>query len=441
LRYNCEHTDACLAAAHRRIVLAHGVSMSVHAGLNFQGSDIRGIQTSTPSVCAEACRRDARCHAFTLITAATHQARACWLKSKDYALGASWSAGTMSGVVRGAPFDIEPLLSKRPESTAEGTASKLLHAVSSKNGLRRIDRVAAICSLMAFNRSWNEDRLMCLGVPCITKAAGLMLNGLSHAAVEGEVGLIPPPTPRHTDVFWTRGMPCWGKSAWECLFGKSLSYRLDCGASSGGAPPVRVTDTNTLRAAWLFTWLLHTTKMEIPWSNAKSPDWSVHIRKGDSCGVTVYEERSVKHGGQWEGGYRRCIHESVYVRHLLGVIQGSARNQTRVFLATDSSDALAAMRASFRIVSNSGDRQRLYGLNEGGAAQLIAGMRGTEAWPERRRDNREEAMALTLADIRLVTAGQQFLSSKCSNFAQLAWLVASFRHGYWLPHHSVDECQ
>jgi len=53
-------------------------------------------------VCAQACKEHAGCHAFTFITVEDldkHKKR-CWLKGRKYYLGAEFSTGTLSGILR-----------------------------------------------------------------------------------------------------------------------------------------------------------------------------------------------------------------------------------------------------------------------------------------------------------------------------------------------------
>ena len=75
-------------------------------GLNFQGNDLpqlgkgRSRAIRTPEACYDECEHsaDAGCVAFTFIKGAKE--RGCWLKHANYWKTASYSAGTISGVIQ-----------------------------------------------------------------------------------------------------------------------------------------------------------------------------------------------------------------------------------------------------------------------------------------------------------------------------------------------------
>eukprot|EP00966_Prymnesium_polylepis_P026151 602945-Prymnesium_polylepis.1 len=67
---------------------------------NFQGADVGSSASSSAAACRRDCRQQQHCLAFTLVTSPAFNGKRCWLKGNGFALFASRSRGTISGVVR-----------------------------------------------------------------------------------------------------------------------------------------------------------------------------------------------------------------------------------------------------------------------------------------------------------------------------------------------------
>jgi hypothetical protein len=247
-----------------------------------------------------------------------------------------------------------------------------------------------------------------------------MLWQLAEKAVRHKLVLYPNVTVQSSENRWTKDLGCEKMTFWECMYGMPIEYP-DCEGHS------TVADVRTLRAAYVYNWLLFTTTFKSLFLPFPTPivNVSVHVRMGDACEITTRDLRPKK-GNMWSTGRRHCAHPQKYAFIAKKIFSRTAAAPV-VHLATDDEEAVVIMnRTRFRVITSNDTANRDWYNNS--------------EWVENRKYVDTNAVLLSVADIRFLSYGQYFLFSACGYYATVAYNIASFRHGRWLRAFSVDEC-
>lgn len=292
---------------------------------------------------------------------------------------------------------------------------------ASCGAVREILSRDALCTVAARDRAWTRELTTCEGRSCFEQAFGKMLWQMSEKAARLRLAPYPDVTAPAGKNRWTRGFGCEKNvDFWECMYGKPVPYP-NCDGH------VHVRDVRVLRAAYLFNWLLYTTKQRLSFLPFPVPitNASVHVRLGDSCEVRVDRPRP-KSGKMWGTGRRHCVSPLVHARVARQVLSP----RVVLHLATDDEKAVQTFRNASGgrrvIVSDEkSEKRRWYEKSE---------------WIEFRKDVAPDAAALSVNDLVFLSHGQYFVFSACGYYAHVAHAIASFRHGRWLESTSVDEC-
>lgn len=282
----------------------------------------------------------------------------------------------------------------------------------------------AMCTLQHEHTSpWTESHITCEDRRCSKQAFGKMLWQMANKAVASKLVVYPNITMRASENRWTKGLGCGAeRTFWDCLYGKPKTYD-DCHGYE------IVTDTTTLRAAYLYAWLMFTESHHVPLvervDRGRVENVSMHIRLGDACQKTVRAERP-KGGNMWNTGVRHCVDPRRYLSVLNKLFRDGLEKPV-VLLATDSDRAVRVIRTGRFVVLTSDD-----------AASRAWYERST--WIENRVDVDDASVMLSVADLRFLALGQFFIFSACGYYARTAYTLASFYRGRFLDAYSVDEC-
>ena len=186
---------------------------------------------------------------------------------------------------------------------------------------------------------------------------------------------------------------------------------------------------------------------------------SVHIRGGDACDAVTWSANTstwalwpfdwdgIKSGTDWNRVQRFCIHPSVHLAVLRGIV--SSHNVSTVLLATDSDEAVELFQqvvptlkggasGTVKLKLNNYDRTSFAPNHHANKEQM-------DHWIEHRaqRDAGFAALAMhtALEDVRMLARGNLLIASMCSNFAKMAYAAMLGHSGVDVPVVSVDACE
>ena len=272
--------------------------------------------------------------------------------------------------LEGGPLHIEPITCGLDAGLAARLDAARCYLAGCGRGaaMPSVDAYSAICQA---------------GTPCIYTPVGTMVTGITSMLVDKGTPSwrLHAQRDRHLDaagrkvsLMWASECPD-GEDAWACLFGRgeAADARADqcaCEDGKGEAPSPRDLQVAILGAIVLAG---NRTSSHLQSGPAAPPlgetyareaeaegiedggiAVSVHVRAGDSCDVATrshtahtwaywpFEWAGAK-GTNWQSVRRFCIHPSVHLATLRGVM--ATRRVRSVLLATDSAEAAALFKS------------------------------------------------------------------------------------------------